>query len=173
MDSVTAGVIGVAGAIAGYSFRVIEGWLRARWDRDREREARREVTQSRLDDIQRQNLLDIQERLAEWMRAQTQVFLADSDTLRTTGRLRQLPKGVSDVDVETGRRLMYLTERVRDDDLRAMLTGLRQRGAEREAYHAVYHESVTGASIEATWFELVNMADAVQTRVGAVLRSFL
>ena len=173
MDPVTAAVIGVGGAIAGYSFRVFEGWLRARWDRDREREARREATQGRLDDIQRQNLLDLQERLAEWMGAQAHVLMADRDTLRKTGRLHQLPNGVSDAEFATGRRLMYLTERVRDDDLRAMLTGLRQRAAEREAYNAVYHESVTEASIEATLSELIKMADAVQTRVGTVLRSFL
>ncbi len=136
--------------------------------------------QKRLDDrrigsdaFQRDTLLDLQERLAEWMRTLGQIHIADSRTLKEKGKLFQLPEGVSDANFDTGRRLMYLTDRVRDDDLRRALTDLRANAARGEAWRAVDHENMTIETLERDFVALVVEGDAVQMRLGEILRSYL
>lgn len=171
MDATTAAVIGIAGAIAGYSFRVVEGWLRARWDRDRDREARREAKRERLDDIQRTTLLEVQVLLGDWLDEALGTAIADSTAIRKTG-------GVTRAEVEkavspTSRRLGFLIERVREDELRIALEKLRSDTMWDQTVRTLRKGPQGADRVDAAIVERYQEAQAVQSQVGEVLRAYL
>lgn len=173
MDPFTAGLIGIAGAVIGYGARVLEQWLRAGWEAGHARTAREEVRQDRLDEIQRANLLDLQQRFNEWLRAIVKIHLADRKTLIDRGKLYQLPDDVSLEEFETGRRAMYLIERVRDDELRSKLRAFRSDAAANEVSHLANRADLTAERLDAEWAKFTEFAADVQDDIGRVLRRLL
>lgn len=173
MDPFIVGLIGIIGAIAGYIARVVEQWLRAGWEADEARRVREEARQDKLDEIQRSNLLELQERLQEWTRAEAEIHLADRSALTEHGKVLQLPPGLSDNEFERGRRLMFLTERVRDDDLRENLKALRSQAARDATLRNRQGEDLTVERLDYEFAELMNEGIAVTQHVGLVLRRYL
>lgn len=131
--------------IVGGALAIVGGWvseiLRARFVSASEQEARDAALRERLDTIQRDTLLDLQERLGDWMRALGQLHYSDVISLREVGELRASPENVGDSEFESGRRVMFLTERVKDDKLREMLRHFRSETARMQASRAVNHDS--------------------------------
>jgi hypothetical protein len=169
-DTLLAVLIGGSLTFAGGAFvEIVRNFSSSR----REQRAREAARQERLDEIQRTTLLELQSALAEWMRAETRIDLADLATLGSHGKLYQVPKDVSDEEFETTRRLMYLTERVRDDKLRSMLTDLRTWGTSQEVERLNPRPPATKQSVEQTMFELGNRGTLVQAQLGIALRSLL
>lgn len=168
-----AGIFGAVGAMVAGRISASATRDAARAASSAEAAARAEGRQDRLDEIQRATLLELQEALAEWMRAETKIHLADIDSLKKHGKLFLLPDGIADEEFAAGRRFIYLTERVRDDGLRTALTGLRAKGAELEARRAILHEAATVESTEQDMFGLGEAGVAVSQQLGVVLRTFL
>jgi len=126
MDPLAAAALALAGAAVGYAARVIEGWLKARWDRDREREARQEARRDRLDELQRSTLLELQEALQELGRRTAQVHIA----MRKTDHLDATDPSVTLVpdELEEEQRVVYgrallLAGRLRDPALKETVRG--------------------------------------------------
>jgi hypothetical protein len=169
-DTLLAVLIGGALTFAGGAFvEIVRNISSSR----REQRARDAARQDRLDEVQRSTLLELQSALAEWMRAETRIDLADLATLASHGKLFLLPEELSDTAFETGRRLMYLTERVRDDELRAMLNDLRSWGAIQEIERLNPRHPATEKSVDGQMTDLGNRGAIVQTRLGTALRSLL
>jgi hypothetical protein len=134
---------------------------------------RAEAHQAKLDDIQRDTLLALQERLAEWMRAAGKAHVVDARTLRAGPGLTQGDPNVSEEEMMTGRRLMYLTERVRDDQLRKALSDLRAHAAGIEADKLALRDKLTLEWEDTKFNELVLEGDEVLEKLGVTLRTFL
>lgn len=128
--------------------------------------ARREARQDHRDDMQRDTLLILQEALTEWMRAITRIYLEDIERFRTTGA-RGMVSGPLDEDSRVlGAKFMYLTERVRDDGLRALLTDLRSRGNGLESLRSA-------TELAAGWMALSVQSARCYEALGSVLRGYL
>ncbi|MFN8620615.1 MAG: hypothetical protein U0869_07740 [Chloroflexota bacterium] len=147
--------------------------LRNRSAADREGAARREARQDRLDEIQRTNLLDLQEALQAWGRAIVKVIMTDRAIFTQTGHLTQLPENLNQEAFDTGVRFMWLTERVRDDSLRQVLEDVRALDSGIQARRAVYADEVTLLSIDADERALMDALSKAQQAVGTELRRYL
>lgn len=174
MDAATWGFVGViVGGVITAVATVGVQWLRGTQDSKLDSLKRDDDRKVESDRVQRATLLELQERLNEWMRGCAKIYMADRAALRATGQMHQLPPAVSDEAFEAGRRLMYLTERVTDDDLRTALRAVQSLSARQEAAHVVDREHTTMQSLEADWNELMRRASDVQERLGVVLRRYL
>jgi hypothetical protein len=169
-DTFWSVLLGGALAIAGGALTEV---LRSRSASQREEASRTSARQGELDKIQRDTLLDLQAALTEWVRAVVLVAGADIKSLRETGKLHQLPEGLSDAEFHTGRRLMYLTERVRDDALRGSLAELRSMAAAMETARAIEHREVTLERLDSEQREFVMASQRVHSLLGVGLRRFL
>lgn len=173
--TVQVAALGIAGVILASLLAGIFGTLSAlaagHQSSSADTAARAETRQDRLDEIQRTTLLEIQERLTEWMRAETKVYMADLATLKEHGRVFLLPDDVSQESFMTGRRLMYLTDRVRDDALRESLIALRSDAARIEV--TTHIDTVTIESLKLNYSELFDDFRSVQSQLGLVLRTYL
>jgi hypothetical protein len=134
---------------------------------------RQDDRQLHRDNIQRETLLELQPRLAEWLRAMALGFMADRKALRTSGALGRRGDELSAAELETTRKLMYLTERVKDEELRAALTALRSDVAGHQVQHSMRDAHVTEATIVAAENEMAFQAQAVSVQLGEVLRRYL
>jgi hypothetical protein len=133
---------GLAGVVIGYAGTL---WGEARRDRraaDREREARREdrdddrarreaeradARQVLREQFQRETLLQLQEAVQQVARSAGHMHHFDVVASRSTGQWGKnlYPEDVSDHDLEVTVRLLILTARVQDDQLRALLEEFR------------------------------------------------
>ena len=169
-DTLLAVLIGGSLTFAGGAFvEIVRNFSSSK----REQRAREATRQDRLDEIQRTTLLELQSRLVEWMRAEVKIDMADLATLRSHGQLFLLPDDLSDGSMEAGRRLMYLTERVRDDGLRAMLHDLRSLGAKHEVERLIPPGAATEESIDQAVRDLSFRGAEVQRGLGIALRALL
>ena len=109
LEAVTA----LAGAIIGYALRIAEGWLQERRAAGRDREARRR-------EFQRDTLIELQDVMADVVRAVGAAHHEDSTAFKKTGKWGEtlLSKEVDDLDFQSRRRMGILRERVLDDELR-------------------------------------------------------
>lgn len=169
-DTILAVLVG--GAIATVAPIVVE-WLRGQREAGLDAAKRGNDRQIERDRIQRDTLLELQPAFTEWLRAIVLIANQDRRTLEERGQLFQLPEGMSDAAFESGRRLIYLTNRVRDDELRGLLGELRSRAASMEAGNAVFHGDVTTSTLRQQAEELIRQGSVVQDKIGEVLRRYL
>jgi hypothetical protein len=115
------------GSLGGY-------WLAGRNDdaRDRrtvarEESARRAALADRLEEarhaFQRDTLLELQDELQRLARATTRILLQDERTVKESGRLYQLPEGLSDEEFQIFTAVRRLWVRVLDPELRKTIEG--------------------------------------------------
>ena len=159
---------GVLTFTGGAFVEVIRNFSSAR----RERAARDAARKDRLDEIQRVNLLELQERLTEWMRCQAKIALECEQQFQDNGELGLLPEALDAEWLDTGRRLLYLTERGKDDSLRNRLSLLRKRASEHTVARVV-DPTVNNKTIDDQQREMATLFDSAATGLGLVLRSYL
>lgn len=128
----------------------------------------------RIDSVtfQRQTLLELQERLNDWMGVRTEVMQAVSQQVVQASKVT----GTPDLDMQEqpiARRIIVLTERLLDDSLRQRLTDLRGTAARSDVRVAMGHHIETPDTIEQDWFELTSTAVDAQQHLGRVLRGLL
>jgi hypothetical protein len=163
-------VLGGVLAIAGGAVTEV---IRSRSVSSREAAARAAERAERLDSIQRDTLLALQEALGTFARAYGQVHHADYMTLRDRGELFLLPPDLSDSMFEAGRQLSYLAERVRDDGLRAILERLRGLEAEIEVRHIMDRADLSIEDMDRDMGAFAEVAKEANERLGRELRRFL
>lgn len=135
---------------------------------------RRDDRQLERDAFQRENLLELQDALNRWIRAVNALHAADRRSLRETGSPVSLfPDGLSEAEFDSGRRLMYLTERVVDDDLRSRLRALRELVGTQFVHRAVRSDRFTASALNDAAEALADDATDAQERLGDVLRRYL
>ncbi len=174
MDAAVWGLIGVllGGAITGW-FTVRAESVRADKEARLDREKREDNRQIDRDSFQRANLLELQEALAVWMRAEAVALMFDARTLREHGAITLLPEPMSDDIFESGRQLGYRVQRVKDDGLREALGAVSGHAASIQAARAVYHEQVTAEGLDAEMDNLGRHYAHVQEQLGKTLRAYL
>ena len=174
MDAAVWGLIGVVvgGLITGIVSLGAE-YLRGKQDADLDGKKRQDDRRIKLDDIQRSTLLELQERYAEWKRAVGKMQSFDMMTLRKHGGLTQMPEDLSQELFHASRRVMYLVDRVKDDELRNGLRAVTARATEMDVRHAIVGGTITEAELDADFFALVEQGNAADERLGEALRSYL
>jgi hypothetical protein len=152
-----SGSLGLAGGI------VIEH-LRTR----RDQAARREARQDQRDDFQRQTLLEVQEAIAQFVEAVGRIHRSDGAAHTATGTWSRTRFTTDSNDEFLARlvRLQLANERVRDDELRRLVTGFQNRGV--IVTTAASQEEATQRMDD--WIERLG---EVQDRLGMVLRHFV
>jgi hypothetical protein len=170
MDGAIWGFIGV---VIGGLITIAAEWIRGHSASGLDSAKRADDRRLSRDAFQRENLLRLQERLAEWMRAEARAMMFDQQAFKSTRGLTLLPAEIDAEAFETGRQLGYCAERVKDDDLRAAVSALTAHAAAIQAGRAVYHETVTAASLDAEDAELGYQYVDVQNLLGRKLRGYL
>jgi hypothetical protein len=174
VDPAVWGVIGViVGGLITSSVTLGAEIVRGRNAASLDRKKRDDDRQLARDAFQRETLLALQEALNRWMRAVAQMSMWDTRSLREQGRLVLLPEDLNTEVFEAGIRMMFLTERVTDDDLREVLSELRSTEATMQARRAVLHGRATEATVESEFQDLMSQGAVVQRALGAVLRRYL
>jgi len=168
-ETLLAVLIGGLLTFAGGAFVEI---VRNLWVSRRDKEAREAARQAQLDEIQRGALLDLQEKLIEWFAAVSKQRSARRRQLRATGHVGRLGSVAEDAVMAT-RKLAYLTERVRDDTLRARLTELRATESLFMTVWLADSDLITEQSLDAQDNEIARLVAAVAEQLGAALRGFL
>lgn len=160
----------ILAAIVGYFARVLEQWLRARWEAGQAREARQETKREKLDDIQRATLLDLRQALQELGStvAQVHVAMRDTDHLDPSDPgVRFVPDDLDQAYSSVHGRVLLLTERVRDAGVRTAT----QEAALRSTFVGI---SPAAPRIRAdhlgSFFDARNKAEST---LGPVLRELL
>jgi hypothetical protein len=126
---------------------------------------RQDDRQLKRDDIQRQTLLDLQEAVGAWMRVQMQIEHADVIAIRETGRFGRHGDELGAAQLSSTQRLVYLTERVKDDALRERLNNLRTLG--------MPFAPKDEAEVVAASRRLTTAGAATMEHLGSVLRTYL
>jgi hypothetical protein len=161
-----AGVFVVAGALVGgrISARAARG--AAETVAAAAKDTRQEKRQDHRDDIQRDNLMALQEVLTEWMNAVTRVHWMDMDLFHTTG-VRTAASAPENLEARALlARLKYLTERMRSDALRTRFDHIR--------IGAMTIELATNAlDLQKAWQTLGLEVDKWGRELGAELRQSL
>jgi len=174
MDSAVWGALGVIiGAIIAGAVSIGGELLRGRQEADLDSRKRQDDRRIGSDDLQRATLLELQERLAEWVRAEILLYSGDIASVKEAGKLTRLPEDLSNTEFEAARSLMYLTERVLDDGLRNQIVGLRAYVGERQAMLAVEGDTVTVYRLRGEQEDLIRRALTVHEGFGPVLRKYL
>ena len=167
MDAAVWGFVGVVigAVITGLVTIVAE---RMRTDREASLDsAKRE--HDRLvarDAFQRETLLKLQVKLADWLAAMSELYLADRDAVRSTGQVDVMPDELSSRESVAGRELAYLAERVLDDELRGRLVALRDLSGEAT-------RARTADDVEAAHAAITMAGTEAVAHTGRVLRSYL
>jgi hypothetical protein len=114
MDAAAWGFVGVVvGGLLTGIVSIAAEWLRGKHESNLDSAKRTDDRRLAREAFQRENLLAIQERLAEWMRAETKLNIHDRATVEASGTITLAPRGLSDEIFETQRHLVYLVERGR------------------------------------------------------------
>lgn len=167
----------LAGAVAGAAISgltsIILEWRRGSNESRLDKERRADDRRIEVDRIQRQNLLELQEWLAKFVRASGKEWIADKATLKGRGDLFLLPEGVSEEIFETQRELGYRIERVRDDGLRADLEGFVTASTAASVGKLRDREGLTVAELDRRNLALMERYEPVRRRMGEVLRTYL
>ncbi len=167
MDGAIWGFVGVVvgGLITGLVTITAE---RMRADREVALDSAQRQDARRLarDGFQRENLLELQVKLVDWLRAMTEMYLADRDAIRSTGAVDVVPDELSTREATTTRELMVLTDRVLDDELRARLVALRELSAPATMAR-------TAQDVEAANAAIVRAGSEAIDHIGRVLRTVL
>lgn len=153
-------VLALAGVVVGYVLKIAESWLSDARTTRRSRDERR-------DEFQRATLLELQEAMADLVRAAGEIQHFDTMQLRTTGQRTQLPEGMSDRDFQARRRLSLLRERVLDDELRQLVEDL--AAATLEIEKVTWMRGSETAS-EQRMLVAAAVLDRANARLGVVLR---
>lgn len=163
-------VLGAVGTGIGFVLATIAEWFRAKWQTDREREARELARQRLVDDrradLQRETLLALQEAMQALVRTIGQIQHANEMEYRGTGRWGNglLPEDLSDRNLAAGQSVSKLRQRVLDDELRARLEQFLQAAAAI----GLTHDEAEG---QTAFYRVVTAQERVTTRLGEVLRS--
>jgi len=142
-------------------------WLANRHESDLDGVKRADNLKIKLDDLQRQTLLDLQASIGEWIYNDTQRAVLLEDKLKGGSGRTGNPDYDRDVlnrSVDAGQRVRYLAERVKDPMV-------------RDAVHAMRDINVGGATsvgdLKAQLDQLLDAQVAVQQRIGDYLRQYL
>jgi hypothetical protein len=169
--AVLAGAIAGA-AISGLTSVVLE-WRRgsheSRLDKER-REDDRRIERGR---IQRQNLLELQECLARFVRAIGAEAHFDVMSLRRQGTMTLLPDELDSEIFEAHRELGYRIERVTNEPLRSVLEAFWRAATRMETSRVIGRDGLTEGEIDAALAALVKQYEAARGLMGAVLREYL
>lgn len=167
MDSAIWGFVGVVvGAVITGFVTIRAESLRADKAAALDSAQRENARRLERDAFQRENLLLLQAKLVEWLRAMTDMYTADLASVRETGEIDLLPGEGPSREMSAGREFMYLTERVTDDQLRERLTALRALAVKAA-------QARTEAEVEAAGTAVANAGAAALEHLGRVLRTYL
>lgn len=176
LDPAGWAVIGVivGGAVTGL-VTLGATWLQNKAASDLDAAKRLDDRRLARDAFQRDNLLETQVALNDWVRAVAVARMQDEKALRSGSASLpvQLPEAMAEAELSTGRRFMFLTERLLDDDLRKQLGGLRELWATHQVRLLQRDGSLTIEMLRAQEMDFGRAADAAQTALGAVLRTYL
>jgi hypothetical protein len=173
VDAAVWGFIGVVvGGIVAGGLTLLGDKFRADRDAKLDSAKRQDDRLIHLDEIQRLNLLELQVALADWMAAEDKFGYHDLMSLRKHGGVDQGPAELREELRTTGRRLSYLTERVKDDQLRQSVLELQIRSARRAA-ELNADKGIAEADVLRTLDAQGGAYAAVSTRIGEVLRRYL
>lgn len=131
MEPITWGFIGtIAGAIVGSSASIITTLITGWNSRKLQDNAAAIERQERARDLQRTNLIELQEALFTGMRLTGRAHLEDVESYKTgknNGRVSLLGEELNQELLLSNRRLSILTERVADNELRAKIKELHRQ----------------------------------------------
>jgi len=120
---------GFLGTVIGASTSIATSWIASRSEDRRQMQGDSLERNERARAFQRDNLLELQETIQAAMRYVALIWDADQRASQQAGEWRKcypLPEDVNDGAHEAGVRLLLLTERVADDNLRRGLKTLRR-----------------------------------------------
>jgi hypothetical protein len=166
---IVGGFITATVTIAG---QLVRAWSDTQFDRYKRTDDRRIES----DRLQRDTLLELQERLTDWMLVQLQVFYFDVNATGKDGYLKPFPDSIRQPESDARKHLDYLIQRVLDENLREELRTLRRLGdANRHKRdHSRYpYRKWDKASIEKIWDDLNHAATDALAHLGEVLRHYL
>ena len=170
MNSAIWGLIGVG---VGGIIQICSEGLRSRSASRLSLSQREHEIRVGRDDFQRRNLLEIQEGVARWVRAEARIQLFDREQLATLGNMAQRPAHLSNESFESGRQLSFKIERVTNNDLRTTLKELTKRASELQVSRLMKHETSTVHDIDADMNQQVNQYVTVIEKLGETLRQYL
>lgn len=163
----------ILGAIVAGSVSIGAQWLKGEQDARLDSMKRADDRQIESDRLQRDTLLELQERLTEWMREVALLDHQDAKIVDAVGHITQSGAGASEGEFTIGRRMMYLTERVKDDDLRNRLRALRKAHTDSEMYRIANHDTITVGWLEADMLARMRQFNEDSEALGSVLRRYL
>ena len=173
-DPATWGFIGVViGGVITAIVTLGAEWIRGGHESTLDKERRADDRRLGRDAFQRQNLLELQECLAVWARAEGAAMAFDQLTFRKTGTLSLLPDAMDAEILETGRQLGYRIQRATDDELRRTLDELTRLAAALQVERAMNRAAVTEASFEVDLRRFGDGYTKAQTLLGERLRTYL
>lgn len=163
----------VLGGLIATAAPVVVEWLRGKREAALDAAKRASDRKIESDRLQRDTLLELQERMTEWMRETALADHEDRAILAKVGQITQRAEGSGEAEFTIGRRMMYLTERVKDDHLRTQLAGLRKAHTASEMYRLANHDSVTVGWLEDDILARTRQFSQVAEELGEVLRRYL
>jgi hypothetical protein len=162
---IVGGLITATVSIGG---ELLRGWQGSRLDKDK-RADDRWIERMR---IQRDTLLELQERLTDWFETVRQRSYAEIESMHRTGEIGHTVYTEGTTFRESEGRLLYLVERVRDDGLRTALRHLREVVPAVEADHAAA-EALTIDALLRDWTQIEDAYEAARNGLGKLLRTYL
>lgn len=108
MSETLLGVI--IGGLLVTASNVVVAIIQGNRESDLDKQKRADERRIERDRMQRDWLLELQERLAEWMRTLGEMHHADVLGMRADGKLHLYPADLSDREMIAGRKVMYLAE---------------------------------------------------------------
>jgi hypothetical protein len=156
---------GIAGAAVAVAVQVIRGDQEASLDRARRADDRKIES----DRLQRATLLEIQERLAEWMDLRQKLMV--TCTILVAGEGQPSAPELSREAAQAARQLDFLAQRVLDDPLRKQIEAVQAIASIADG--GMRKHSVTLETLDRDWGRLAWAAHDAQIEIGTALRRFL
>jgi hypothetical protein len=161
LGAVIAGVVAIGGE-----------WLRNRHESAFDSAKRENDRRIERDRIQRDNLIEIQTLLATWMIGVTEAYFAEDDSLVRGDDPPVIPR-ITDGARAAGHRLLYLTDRVKNDALRASLRDFLALVLRDLGDAAVGSNARVIPTLRPNWPGITQSESQVRSKLGEVLRTYL
>ena len=167
-DIAASGWVPLLSAFLGYALKAITDWFQDRRTTTREREKRQESRRDqfleRLATFQRQTLLDLQEVAQQLARSVVEIYRHDQKSYHDTGKWRGelIPDELDERCRQAQARTSMLGSRVRDESVRELVEQLKD--------HATAMNSPDRAESQRAYLQLAFIQDALNKRIGEVLR---
>jgi hypothetical protein len=166
MEAILSALAVVVGAVLGFLGSVITEDRRNRAAAQRDSAARDEIRQQQRDDLQRQNLLELQEAVSKMVRSVGKAWLHDTSNYEKHKQFFQLGPELDQEEFQNRVALRHLQARVRDDDLRGLIEQMSEIGAEMGIPTTIH-------KLEADMERFRKIVEALDQKLGAVLRQYL